>query len=298
MKTNIFVAICAFFCCSVLFSCKPTGADFGTFVHYNKRLGKEYIPDTLHKKLIIDADAFTRPVKLALYKEDSKSGKYILAGNEVQLYVNGKLCQDKVITITSKDKELDLGIVFNASAKDGTHRWHFHVVDAGEIECINGLDVHRGTNLTDMAMFARFDHQWNPRTKVVFWTSIGLVVLLLLWLFVSRVLIWRSTKFSTLYMDYCDGYGQKSISMAGKYELVCTNNAKMKDSALRVFFVGKRQFEYNDFWTEPVTIKTGARANSVRIIKTHNFNLSGDLKRREVIEIINADGKSVKVETT
>jgi hypothetical protein len=72
----------------------------------------------------------------------------------------------------------------------------------------------------------------------------------------------------------------------------------MKDSALRVFFVGKRQFEYNDFWTEPVTIKTGARANSVRIIKTHNFDLSGDLKRREVIEIINADGKSVKVETT
>lgn len=298
MKNNIFTFIIVILCLTIFSACQPKGTDFGTFVHYNDGLIKKYIPDTLRKTLVIEADDFTRPVKLGLYKENSKTGGYMPVGSEAQLFANGKLCKNNVLTITPRDKEINLGVVFTPSAKQGVHNWHFQILECGDIECVNGIDVQRGVNLTDIKMCAKFDHQWNPVTKVVFWSGVGLLILLLLWLFVSRVFIWSSTKFSTLYIDYCDGYGQKSIRMAGKYELVCTNNTKMKDSALRVFFVGKRQFEYNDFWTEPVTIKTGARANSVRIIKTHNFDLSGDLKRREVIEIINADGKSVKIETT
>ena len=298
MKNNIFTFILAGLCCAIFSACQPKGTDFGTFVHYNDGFIRKYTPDTLRKTLVIDADDFTRPIILGLYKENSKTGDYVPVGDEAQLFANGKLCKNNVLEIKPKDKEIHLGIVFTSSAKQGIHKWHFQVLECGDIECVNGVDVDSGVNLTDMMMCAKFDHQWNPVTKVIFWSGVGLVVLLLLWLFISRVFIWRSTKFSTLYLDYCDGYGQNKIKMAGKYELVCTNNPRMKDSALRVFFVGKRQFEYNDFWTEPVTIKTGARANTVRVLKSQNFDVSGDLKRREVIEIINADGKSVKIETT
>ena len=275
-----------------------TCQDWGKQVHYSDFWFKKFVPDTLYKTLNIDADGeIAQNVELQLYKKDGKQVKAVPT-SEVQLFADGAICPNNVICILPHTKSVRVGLVFTKEAQRGDYKWYLKVKNGGDVEVLNGYDLTDNASKEIFEWQAKKQVKMNPLANGIMLGGIGLVILLLLWLFISRVLIWPSTKFSTLYMDYCDGYGQKSIPMAGKYELVCTNNAKMKDSALRVFFVGKRQFEYNDFWTEPVTIKTGARANSVRIIKTHNFDFSGDLKRREVIEIINADGKSVKLETT
>lgn len=276
-----------------------TCQDWGKQVHYSDFWFKKFVPDTLYKTLNIDADGeIAQNVELQLYKKAEGNCEMVVPTSEVQLYVGNDRCDNNVITITPGTNSIRLGLVFAPEAKKGPYKWYLKVKDGGDVEVLNGYDLTDNASKEIFEWQAKKQVKMNPLANGMMLGGIGLVILLLLWLFISRVLIWPSTKFSTLYMDYCDGYGQKSIPMAGKYELVCTNNAKMKDSALRVFFVGKRQFEYNDFWTEPVTIKTGARANTVRILKSRNFDVSGDLKRREVIEIINADGKSVKIETT
>lgn len=290
--THFFTILLAF----VLIGCDSASEgnyNLGEQVYYKDFWFSKFVPDTLSKTLNVDFTEASRPIKLQLYKKIEGGREVAVKTSEAQLFLNSKECQSNIITLKPSKHKARLGLVFSSQAPKGEHTWYVKVIDWGGLEQINS-----GTDDTLFVWHAAKIVRMNPVKRNLIFAGVGLVLLLLLWLLISRVLIWPSTKFSTLYMDYCDGYGQKSIRMTGKYELVCTNNAKMKDSALRVFFVGKRQFEYNDFWTEPVTIKTGARANSVRIIKTHNFNLSGDLKRKEVIEIINADGKSVKIETT
>ena len=293
--------IFAFVFSLLIVSCNSTSEnceDWGKQVHYSDFWFKKYVPDTLYKTLNIDADSeIAQNVELQLYKKVEGGLEVKVPTSDVQLFADGVICPNNVICIRPSTKSVRVGLVFAQESHKGYYQWSLKVKNRGDVEVLNGYDL-TGDTKEIFEWKAKKQVKMNPLANGMMLSGIGLVVLLLLWLFVSRVFIWPATKFSTLYIDYCDGNGQKNIRMAGKYELVCTNNAKMKDSALRVFFVGKRQFEYNDFWTEPVTIKTGARANSVRIIKTHNFDLSGDLKRREVIEIINADGKSVKVETT
>ena len=297
MKNNIFTFILVGLCCVIFSACQPKGTDFGTFVHYNDGFIRKYIPDTLRKTLVIDADDFTRPIILGLYKENSKTGDYVPVGDEAQLFANGKLCKNNMLEIKPKDKEIHLGIVFTSSAKQGIHKWHFQVLECGDIECVNGIDVDSGVNLTDMVMCAKFDHQWNPVTKVIFWSGVGLVVLLLLWLFISRVFIWPSTRFSTLYIDYVGELGNKRIRMHGAYELVCTNNRKLKDSFFARLFKGKRCFEYNDFWKQDLVLTNGAK-NRLKLSGLVNYTLVGECVRKEAFEIINEVGDKVKIETT
>ena len=280
----------------VLISCDSTSKskhNLGEQVYYEDFWFSKYIPDTLFRTLNVDFSEASRPIKLQLYRK-TEGGKHVaVKTTEAQLFLNSKKCQSNIIILKPSRHKARLGLVFSSQAPKGEHTWYVKVIDWGGLEQINS-----GTNDTLFVWHAAKIVRMNPLKRNLLFLGIGLLILLLLWLFVSRVFIWPSTKFSTLYMDYCDGYGQKRIKMAGKYELVCTNNPRMKDSVLRVFFVGKRQFEYNDFWTGPVTIKTGAKANSVRILKPQNFNIAGELKRKEVIEIINAAGKSVNIETT
>lgn len=294
--------IIAFACALFLVGCESINPeicqDWGKQVHYSDFWFKKFVPDTLYKTLNIDADGeIAQNVELQLYKKEGNQ-VLIVPTSEVQLFADGAICPNNVIGIPPHTKSIRVGLVFTQEAQRGDYKWYLKVKDGGDVEVLNGYDLTDNASKEIFEWQAKKQVKMNPLANGMMLGGIGLVVLLLLWLFISRVFIWPSAKFSTVYIDYCDGYGQKSVRMAGKYELVCTDNAKIKDSALKVFFVGKRQFEYNDFWTEPVTIKTGARANSVRILKPHSFDVAGDLKRREVIEIINADGKSVKIETT
>jgi hypothetical protein len=77
----------------------------------------------------------------------------------------------------------------------------------------------------------------------------------------------------------------------------------MKDSTWKRIFVGKRQFEYNDFWTQPVIIKSGNR-NKIRFENTRNqyYFEYGDIgtptqKHPITIENINTQEK-VTLQTT
>lgn len=298
MKKITYILACALF----LVGCESINPeicqDWGKQVHYSDFWFREFVPDTLYKTLNIDADSeIAQNVELQLYK---KVDNQVMAvpTSEVQLFADGAICPNNVICIFPHTKSVRIGLVFTQEAQRGDYKWYLKVKDGGDVEVLNGFDLTDNASKEIFEWQAKKQVKMNPLANGMMLGGIVFVVLVLCWLFYSRCIKWPSARFSTVHIDYCDGYGQKSIRMAGKYELVCTNNAKMKDSALRVFVVGKRQFEYNDFWTEPVTIKTGARANSVRILKSRNFDISGDLKRREVIEIINADGKSVKIETT
>ena len=293
----IFICLCVFF----LVSCdnaQDVTHDWGTQVYYSDFWFKKYVPDTLYKTLIVESDVeVSGNVQLQLYKKIEGNKEIPVETSEVQLYVEGERCLDNIIVISPGTTKLSVGMLFSEKAIDGKYKWYLKVKNRGDVEVLNGCDLTNATNVI-FEWKAKRREILNPLASGLIWTGVGLIVLSLLWFLISRCIIWSSTKFSVLYIDYCDGQGQKRINMAGAYELVCTNDINKKDSFLQKLIKGKRQFEYNDFWIEPITIRSGKIHNSISITRSRNYHVSGDLRRREEIEIIDMEGNSVKIETT
>ena len=83
--------------------------------------------------------------------------------------------------------------------------------------------------------------------------------------------------------------GPNRIKMNGKYELVCTNNTRKKDSFFEKIFKGSRQYEVNEFWSHDVIICDG-KSNKVRVQgledlsnSLKDFNLVGENRRNYII---------------
>jgi hypothetical protein len=298
MKNVCFKLIFCLICVTIFNSCvtELEGEDLGVSIHYDNFLWNEYTPDTLKKAITIEANGFDQPVVLGVFNQED--GKPV--GKEIEIFSNGERCTDNQILVRPGDTLLNLGFVYTTS-EDSKNQWIFKVVDPGDLDCINDKVAKANQRLPEMLMKAERKHVVNPLAKIVRWTTIIFFSIVIFWLFVSRCIIWRSTKFSKVSIDY--GNGTKLIKMTGCYELVCTNDPKMKDSTWKRIFVGKRQFEYNDFWTQPVIIKSGNR-NKIRFENTRNqyYFEYGDIgtptqKHPITIENINTQEK-VTLQTT
>ena len=268
---------------------------FGETEWYKSWLWKKYEPVIMERILKLD---FNEDAKYWLRDKPLKFELRTINDepvDNIKLYVNDKLCENNIFILSVDDKEAKIGIEFNDDAEEGSHSY-----------IIKHIGVNNKSKLDDVS-FESFGHNnsmtikktvvQNP-TKV--WTLsllIAMFVFAILWWIVSRFIIWRPTSFSKVYIDYNDGMGQKCVKMTGKYELMCTNNPKSKDSLFSEIFKGKRQYEVNSFWTHDIVINDGKR-RKINLQGMKNYTLNGQNVRRETFDIINDNGTKVTIETT
>lgn len=213
----------------------------------------------------------------------------------IKLYANGALCDQNRFKIAVGEKEVRLAIEFMPDIEEGYHSYILKDVTP------NGSLFDR----IELEGFSKGDRiqvkkevVMNPLKKTLIISAIILLTLCALWFIISRFVIWKSTSFSKVFIDYNDGYGQISISMSGCYELVCTNNLNQKDSVFEKIIKGRRKYVVNDVWVNPIVIKDGYRKNKIQILGAKEYDISGETERTEAFDLINPEGRKITIETT
>jgi hypothetical protein len=286
--THFFAILLAF----VLIGCDSAGEgkhNLGEQVYYKDFWFSKFVPDTLSKTLNVDFTEASSPIKLQLYKKIEGGKEVAVKTTEAQLFLNSKKCLSNVITLKPSKHKAQLGLVFSSQAPEGDYTWYVKVIDWGGLEQINS-----GTNDTLFVWHAAKIVKMNPVQLNLIFSSIGLVLLLLICVLISRCMH-PTAKFTKVFITYSKEQ-EREIKMAGRYELVCTSNFSLKDSFIKRLFYGKRQFEYSTFWTHDIVVKSGS-GDKVRILNLKDFGLSGDTIRKEKFIITNNQNESVSIET-
>lgn len=269
---------------------------FGEAEWYEPWLGKKCDPVVMERELDLNFNDYAKhtlksvPLKFELRTIDDAPA------NNIKLYVNDELCENNIFTITVDDTKLKLGLEFEEGGDDeGSHDYIIkHVANGSNVK----LDVVEYVSFGhDNSIQAKKIVVANPRKVGTITGLTVFAVLCIVWFILSRFIIWRSTSFSIIYIDYNDNMGPRRIRMNGKYELVCTSNYKAKDSLMSKIFKGSRMYETNEFWSHDVVFCDGSR-KKIRVQGLRDFNLVGENRRKERFEIVNNKGDKVIIETT
>ncbi len=277
-------------------SCQNKGGEtslWGETRYYKDWLWDKYEPIIMEQTLQFD---FNDDAKRLLQGETFTFVvvEFDEEGNEVSdqfvLYKNKEKCDDASFSITTADSEVVIGVEFLPTAREGNHKLYLREKGA------SGLTRVDYTELTE-GVYVKKNDIMNPLAKGSAWSGGTLVVIFIAWLIVSRLLFWPAMSFSKVKIDYQDGMGPRQIRVMGAYELVLTNDRRKKDNIFEKIFKGSRVYEVNEFWTSPLTLKSGMRKSiQLRPRTRYNFN---PLKptRQEEFMITNSAGKSVKIQT-
>ena len=327
ISTIIFSLAIAFAMASCGGDNKPQGADWGHTEYYEDFLFKEYEPvvmaNTLEIELNNDAARFFNSDEASIELCVSSDPDKFVRPTDIIVYFNGKQCENFKFSIAPKaqigkeDSELDedyytvsgeLAIEFKDEALDGRHEYYVLYSDCSSKNTVRLRDSEQVIQVSKKdltytfegsivnGIFATKETIYNPAAVATFWTIVGIIAAIILWLFVSRCIIWRPTRFSKIYFDYNDGYGSNPVKTSGCYEVVCTSDANLKDSTSERILKGKRMYVVNDFWKDTVIIKDGSRRNSVIVSGARKYDIVGDRVRKEPFNMINEDGKKVTIE--
>ena len=118
---------------------------------------------------------------------------------DIKLYVNGELCENNVFTVSVDDVELKMGIELDDNVKEGNYNYIIKYL---------GSDDNIKLDVVSFESFG-YDNSIQVKKKIVknpvmlatISSAVLFMILCLLWLFVSRIIIWRATSFSTVYID-------------------------------------------------------------------------------------------------
>lgn len=297
MKTLIYLFIIsiAFFFSSCQ---KDETTIYGETEWYRPWLFHSYTPIKMERTLDLefnnDAKRWLKsnPLCFQLFEINGEGNLQI--ANNVKLYVNDELCENNIFSIDVKNQSIKLAVEFSDEADEGIHSFIIKDITAGSKK----LDVitFEGFGKDDIIHVQKIIIM-NPLKKNVILISIVILILAILWYFISRFIIWRSVSFSKVYITY-PNQEHHTIRMSGKYQLVCSNNKHAKDSFLSVIIKGQKQYEYNEFWSHPIIIERGRNSKSIRISKLGDFILNGEKNRKQPFEIIDSEGNKVIIETT
>ncbi|MDR1527825.1 MAG: hypothetical protein LBS46_09210 [Dysgonamonadaceae bacterium] len=287
-----------------------TRTDWGKASYYSDFLFDKYQPDTLTKKLQFEfnetaLDSITEAIALIVVKGKETATKDTVycayesePAQDIVLLKNGMKCEENVLSISTEEngKIITLQIILPAGGQyeDETIHLGLRVKNAGGLDYIDNIDLEKERLLSHEWTITK-DNVYNPMGLLLFWILVVIVTLLTACFIISRILN-PSTKFSKLYIDYDDGAGEQRINMGHAYQLLCTNK-NTRFSIFHKFFIGVVKVEVNDFWTHPVTIKSGTRHN-VRISGLGEFELHPDeTVRKEPFTIVNENGQQATITT-
>lgn len=268
---------------------------FGETEWYKPWLWKKYTPVIMERTLELDFNEDAKywlkdkPIRFELRTINDEPVE------NIKFYVNDELCENNKFEVSVDDKEVKLGIEFEESAEEGDHNYILKYLGNNSK---NKLDVVAFDSFGyDNSITAKKKIVDNPAKVLCSWSIVSLIIAVVLWYIVSRFILWKSVPFSKILIDYNDGMGQKTVKMNGRYELVCTNNSKSKDSSLAKIFKGKKQYEVNSFWTHDLMISDGKR-RKIKLQGLKNYSLEGQSVQKQPFVIINNKGNKVTIITT
>lgn len=278
----------------------PNKVLWGTTEYYSDFLFKKYEPVIMSKSIELefneDAQRLIKSTIELEVVEKNEHDRFINVDG-INIYKNGVECNGNVLIIEPNEKSFDLGIEFTEKAPEGNHTLYLRVKNSGGLDRIDNVDL----SSTDELILA---HEWvvkkddviNPLGLLIFWIIIIILFVLLLSFIISRI-VNPIVKFSSVYIDYNDNSGERRIRMGRSCFLLCTNQ-DTKYSIFYKLFVGLVKVEVNDFWVQPLKIKSGRR-DSIVITGLSSYNIdTEDPIRRETISIINEIGGRVTITTT
>ena len=288
---------CAILFALILTSCKKEpGCVIGVTEYYPSFLFCKYEPVIMTQTLEIDFNEDAKryiksDILLEVVEKDSDGKLQSLAG-KVKVYKNGIECNKTIVPVSLDEETIDLGLEFTAEAELDKY-YNLYLIEAGSKQ----LDELILIDIEDALYVLKKDAN-NPLKEGLIYGTIILLIVTVVWYIVSRFIFWPSTPFGRVLIDYNDGVGDNTVKMYGKYELILTNDRKMKDSFFTKLFKGSRQYEYNDFWTHPITIKKGYKRGTVSVMGLRSFSLEGEKVRKETFVISNENGDEVKITTS
>lgn len=273
---------------------------FGETKAYESWLWDEYTPQKMERYLDLEWNKASinwlkdKPITFEVFTLDDNGVE--IPATDVKVYKNDVLCDGNCFSITTRETEIKFALEFKDAATEGEHVYFLkYIPEKGQDTLLDEVSFERfGTN---NRLKADKDIIMNPLKEIVIWTGSILLIISILWYLLSRFVLWPSTPFSKVNITYGDGV-ERTIRMKGGYTLVCTSNPKSKDSMFGKIFKGHRTFEYNDFWSDPITINRGSRRTSISISGRRKYTIDGNMIRRSPIKIINENGDQVIVETT
>lgn len=258
----------------VFISCNQTTnenkvACWGKDNYYDDFLWKKHIPDTLYRELSFDfnddAKAFmSETLLLGIYKK-SASGKMLpVMDNEIEVFADGRKCENNVISVSPKTELLKIGFVFDPQAENKVHHWFFKTVNDGGLDRINDMDAE-AFNSDDSSLLeieAEKNKVMNPLAKGTLFTVFLLVALLLLWLIVLKSMIFPTFRVGRIVLNDPAPYMfQKGLR---NNRLLILTNVKKKQNGLNKFFTGRIIYDVNPMWTSDIIIEPRDK-KSVRI---------------------------------
>ena len=185
--------------------------------------------------------------KFGLFKMTSDDGSYVKVEKEVILYKNGEACPNNILEITSGDEEVELGIEFAPSAPEGVHKWFLKVVDNGGFDRINEYSTAEDSLPLLLEWKAEKRDVLNPLLKGIIFTSLAILLLLLIWFCILRRMFYPTFKIGNIQFVGDSYFSTKRIYKTRKLVVTSSNR---KQGVLNRLFTGKIVFERNDIWAD------------------------------------------------
>ena len=271
--------------------------------YYSDFLGNKYtnviLKDSVELDFNVHAQTIKRDMEFELVKKNEK-GEFV-AANEITLYKNDDICPENILKVKTSESKIALGFEckenFLKNKKEKELQLYLRVKEKSGLDRIDDKELSSSDILIPYWIVKK-NNGWNPLATLLFWILVIVIVSLTLCFIYSHIIKpMNNVKFSKLFIDYNDGAGEQKIEMGRAYKLLCTNK-KTKFSIFSKFFTGVVKVEVNDFWSYPLTIKSGMR-NNIRLLGLGSYQLeSEETVRREPFTIANENGQKVTITTT
>lgn len=285
ISTIIFSLAIAFAMASCGGDNKPQGADWGHTEYYEDFLFKEYEPvvmaNTLEIELNNDAARFFNSDEASIELCVSSDPDKFVRPTDIIVYFNGKQCENFKFSIAPKaqigkeDSELDedyytvsgeLAIEFKDEALDGRHEYYVLYSDCSSKNTVRLRDSEQVIQVSKKdltytfegsivnGIFATKETIYNPAAVATFWTIVGFLTLVLLWLGFGRYIFFPRIKVPSIeFVGPGSFFG--SYQVKGCYKVVLTSNKNAKQNFIKRILTGKILYIYNEIWTTDIIIE-------------------------------------------
>lgn len=266
---------------------KTKSAFWGETKYYSNFLWCKYKPVCMERTLNFDfnSDAqrlIDKDIEFEIVEKNT-FGEFVQAKN-IRLYKNGEECITNILSVHPSENEVSVSIVFTDEAHDGYHT--FYLCEKGE----SGLDRIDYLELTN-GFCAKKQIVWNPLAKILVWTLITIVALMLAWIILLKPLMIETFKVKKIQIIYTDAI--KSIKIKGYKKVICSNH-KQTQSFVSKIFLGKILFVQNEFWEQDMEIvPKNKKSVRVRLPKCFSVSPSSTVTIGADTEIINMNTNKI-----
>lgn len=306
MKSNCYFLI-AVLSALLLSGCAKEipGAFWGETEHYKKFLWKDYEPIRMEQTLVFDFNQdskklLTKPVRFEIVEKDLEGNFF--RPDDIDVYVNGKLCQDNIFSVTKDDTEIPLCIIFKDDAREGNHTLFLQEDENNN----NGLDRVDYLQL-DKGFVVKKKDVTNPLRVGTDISLSTILAILVAWILLVQLSInrFRNDQIRTIKFTIEDGnpkcINSKNSSLVGSKEIILTKTTA-KQSFLKMLFFGKISYVKIDEIPCEVKFKPGRKNKKGQVVldtrhpgfKKSDFETYTEGEKNE-IKVLNSTVEDTKI---